>query len=187
MTLNNTTIADNGTGGGLADCVDVPCSAPPSTFTIRNSILANNATGDCLASVTANYSLIEDTAGCTISGSNNVTGMDPNLGALTPGLAAIRPLQLPSPAYNAASPAAYNSGGEACLGIDQQKEGRGGGGRCDMGADELLVPDLKLTKTDAPDPVVLGSGSNVVYTLTTKNLAVRRRTTWPCRTRCRLR
>jgi hypothetical protein len=52
---------------------------------VENTILANNtaATGpDAAGDVEADFSLIENTAGLMLSGANNITGQDPQLGAL---------------------------------------------------------------------------------------------------------
>ena len=56
------------------------------TIEMVNVLVANNTAttsgNDIYGSVTANYCLIEDVTGVTITGSNNVTGSDPELSAL---------------------------------------------------------------------------------------------------------
>jgi hypothetical protein len=56
-----------------------------ATVTATNVIFGNNSATvapDFSGVVTANFSLFQNTSGATISGSNNVTGQDPNLGSL---------------------------------------------------------------------------------------------------------
>src|SRR5690606_26534406 len=77
---------------------------------IDNSIVANNTSSgparDCanghLSSITAHYSLIEDPSSCAISGNNNITLQDPDLGAFT---GVYFPLNEDSPAIDAGSDA----------------------------------------------------------------------------------
>ncbi len=88
-TLTNVTIANNRsdsnnsggeTGGGIA--------RTGGTVTLQNTLVAGNFRGtgatvdDVNGSVTANNSLIENTTGATLTGSNNVTGQSARLGPL---------------------------------------------------------------------------------------------------------
>jgi hypothetical protein len=83
LTIINSTISGNSavTSGGNLNATAV-------STTVRNSIIANGSspvgpdatTGG--ANVTIDYSLLENTSGATFAGSNNITGIDPNLGPL---------------------------------------------------------------------------------------------------------
>ncbi|MEN3369734.1 MAG: hypothetical protein V7609_1877 [Verrucomicrobiota bacterium] len=83
-TLVNVTMASNtagGNGGGI-------CNSNSGTVTIKNSIVAlNTANGtapagpDISGSANADYSLIGDSTGATITGANNLSG-DPKIGLL---------------------------------------------------------------------------------------------------------
>lgn len=84
-TISLSTIAANdapaGSGGGLA----VRAGEPAANTTLRNSIVGNNtanAAPDISGAVHADYTLIEDATGATITGGNNITGSDPQLGVL---------------------------------------------------------------------------------------------------------
>ncbi len=81
--VEDLTVVDNtagGIGGGL-----LSESPDGASYTLRNSIVANNmaATGaDCAGMIQSDgFNLLEDTAGCTISGvtDSNITGLDPML------------------------------------------------------------------------------------------------------------
>ncbi len=87
ITIMNSTIANNSVtsatsaGGGIYRAV--------GTVNIQNSIIADNTSAgtgpDCNGSIVSqDYNLIENTAGCLISGTttNNITGSDPLLAAL---------------------------------------------------------------------------------------------------------
>jgi hypothetical protein len=79
LTLLNSTVILNGSvgnGGGI-DVAD-------GTFSAESSIIAyNKHTGspNVAGAITENFGLIDDTAGATVTGSNNVNGVDPQLGA----------------------------------------------------------------------------------------------------------
>ncbi len=75
-TVNNSTISGNSAidGGGVSGGV-----------ALNSSIVANNTAAhgpDIESTVSANYSLIENITDGTVSGSNNITGVDPMLGGL---------------------------------------------------------------------------------------------------------
>ncbi|MBF0342239.1 MAG: DUF4347 domain-containing protein [Magnetococcales bacterium] len=81
VTMTNSTVAANvasTAGGGVS-------IAAPGTLSATNSLFADN-TGtnpDISGAITANYSLIENTTGATITTTtSNVTGVDPVLGSL---------------------------------------------------------------------------------------------------------
>jgi len=76
LTLNNATIALNNVGGLYNDDVD-------ATTTLNNTLVADNGSYDVNGSIKANYSLIENTTGATITtdyADSNITGIDPQLG-----------------------------------------------------------------------------------------------------------
>ncbi|MDM8531707.1 putative Ig domain-containing protein [Anaerolineales bacterium HSG25] len=167
ISIYDSTIVDNradndasnptGDGGGIYS----------GTVTIRNSIIANNSDSspltvhpDCSGTLTGNYNLIEDTTGCTVSGTNNITGQDPQLGTLS--LTGTHALLPGSPAID--------TGGN-CLANDQRGVVRPQGTGCDIGAYELIPQiDLQISKTSDP---ISGStvlpGQLITYTITLKN------------------
>ncbi|WP_072622562.1 choice-of-anchor Q domain-containing protein [Spirulina major] len=80
-TLTNSTVSGNSSnnrGGGLY----------AGNITLTNSIVANNTDNGtapdlkAFGTITATNSLIEDSTGATITGSNNIIGVDPQLGPL---------------------------------------------------------------------------------------------------------
>jgi CSLREA domain-containing protein len=129
VTLTNTTVTGNGAdnGGNLGG---------GDTVTLTNSILADTAGGgNCHATVSADHSLFDHAGGCTITGSGNLIGEDPDLGALdhNGGSTETQPLLAGSPAIDAGT----SSG---CPSTDQRGVRRPQGPACDMGAYEVPVP-----------------------------------------------
>ncbi|GAB4438763.1 MAG: hypothetical protein OHK0015_32870 [Chloroflexi bacterium OHK40] len=111
--------------------------------TIKNTIIAGSVNGgDCVGvlSDTSNNNLISHfhiTACNLTNGSNgNIIGQNPNLGALT-GSPAYFPLNAGSPALNAGDNA-------SCSATDQRDVPRPQGGRCDIGAFEVVFVSLPL-------------------------------------------
>lgn len=157
--VNNTagTSGTNGNGGGI--------DATSATVTLRNSILANNVdlipstVNDCSGALTsAGYNLIEDTAGCTITGdtTGNLTGIDPNVDVLdlNGGGIPTHRLLVGSPAINAGNPAGCLDEIGATLLTDQRLFLRNG--VCDIGAYEFNSPGAATatpTLTSSPVPV----------------------------------
>jgi CSLREA domain-containing protein len=99
LTINNSTISDNraGTGGGIY--------TTGGTVTLLSTIVANNSAAhgnDIQGTVTGNYCLVEDPNGASISGTNNITGVDPMLAspALNGGSTETIALLLGSPAID---------------------------------------------------------------------------------------
>ena len=77
-TLNHSTLSHNtaNTSGGAL-------GMSGGSTSVTNTILANsNVSADVVGTITANYSLIENTTGATILGANNITGSDPLLAVL---------------------------------------------------------------------------------------------------------
>ena len=82
-TTLNVTIAGNtasaGPGGGVANADGSAVYEATNTLIGDNTGMSNN---DLSGEISAgDYNLVEDTTGATLSGSNNVTGMDPGLDA----------------------------------------------------------------------------------------------------------
>jgi hypothetical protein len=139
LAIQNSTIANNvssaGAGGGIARL------GSAGTVTLTSTIVANNispTSPDVDGTVTANYCLIRDQSGATISGANNLpTGTDPLLGPLGDhGGPTLTMALLPgSPAINAGS-------NPAALTNDQRGAGfaRVNGGAIDIGAFESNLP-----------------------------------------------
>jgi hypothetical protein len=106
LVVQSSTIAANtasGTGGGIAR------TGTGGSVSITSTIVANNVSPsapDVLGSVTANFSLIRNQSGATISGSNNLpAGTDPGLGSLANNGGPTNTIALApgSPAVNAGS------------------------------------------------------------------------------------
>jgi hypothetical protein len=146
--VDNSTIALNVAsvlGGGLNLDTGV-------TATLDSTIVAYNSAAvgvDVNGSVTANFSLIQNVAGATISGGNNLTGVDPQLGALTDngGPTLTHLPEDDSPVLNTGS-------NPLNLNIDQRGVGfvRTAAGQTDIGAVELAA--------DIDQHIVIGQGSN---------------------------
>jgi hypothetical protein len=135
VTLRNSTVTGNSaglTGGNIV--------VYNATLNLENSIVANGSapsdpdigikTG---GTITANYSLIE-TPTETMSGANNLTNVDPQLGPLQDngGLTLTHAPAATSPVINAGDPACAT-----CPATDLRGEPRIAGGRVDMGSVEL--------------------------------------------------
>ncbi|NEO86142.1 MAG: DUF4347 domain-containing protein [Spirulina sp. SIO3F2] len=139
VTATNATIAFNsaaGNGGGIY---------ASNASTLNNTIVSNNSTGgtgpDLFGTFTANFSLILNPSGATISGSNNIFRQDPLLQALANngGSTQTHALQAGSPAIN---------GGNNAL-VTTTTDQRGGvrifSGTVDIGAYEFVI--LRVTAT----------------------------------------
>jgi len=181
VSLNNVTITGNradddgsgGTyGGGIAN--------NGGAITIRNSILANNTVGagstdpDCSnasGSITSQgHNLVEIQGTCTFAGSGDITGQDPNLGALANngGPTFTHALLAGSPAIDKGDPS--SGGPTSCASADQRGAPRQG--QCDIGAYELVqclgtavnrigtAGDDNLMGTDAADGFLAFGGND---------------------------
>ena len=133
LTIQNSTIANN-TGGGIY----LYNSSATAQLLLASTIVANNTVADINGSgapqFTANNSLIRvPAAGTVITGSANITGQDPLLGALANngGPTQTMALQAGSPAIDAGS-------NPAALAFDQRGAGfpRTVGAQTDIGAVE---------------------------------------------------
>src|SRR5262249_3705719 len=110
---------------------------------ISNTLIAGNTTlisntgpsysaDDCNGTITSgDYNLVQNTSGCTLSGTHNVIGLDPLLGPLqnNGGPTQTMALQLGSPAIDTGNSA-------TCAATDQRGLPRNAGS-CDIGAYEL--------------------------------------------------
>lgn len=82
---SGTTGGGSGSDGNATNSVGGGLFGTGGTVTLDSSIVADNSAdndADVSMTITANNSLIEDTTGATITGSNNVTATDPGLGIL---------------------------------------------------------------------------------------------------------
>jgi hypothetical protein len=153
-TISHSTIVDNtatSSGGGIRS---------NGTVNLDHTIVANNTspTGpDINGTVTANWSLVENTSGATVNGANNLTGLDPNLGALANngGPTETHALLPGSPAIHRGDPAAVAGVGTVPL-FDQRGAGfdRVVFGRIDIGSyefDDATLPGQGLVVDEGSD------------------------------------
>src|SRR5438445_4332938 len=81
LTVSNSTLSDNsaGSGGGIFNDAT-------GTLNLSSSIVANDTATfgpDVLGTVASgDYNLVKNTSGATLSGTHNITGVDPKLGGL---------------------------------------------------------------------------------------------------------
>jgi CSLREA domain-containing protein len=152
ITLNNVTVANNGAGGvgggvpggGVVNGNFGNFTDPDPVLIASNTLLAVNQPQDCGGRVTsASYNLIQNLAGCTVSGdqTGNVTGVDPLLGPLAQNGGPTATHALHGAAVNAGNPAAPGSGSPACEATDQRGVVRPFGSACDIGAYESRCGD----------------------------------------------
>ena len=127
--LLNVTASNNDGGSGTV------LNNGGTTFSMTNTIVADGTNKGCSGTISATNSLIEDATGCTISGSNNITGQDPGLGSLQDngGPTETMAIDTSSPAFNAGT----NTG---CPATDQRGESRPADTTCDIGAYEFQGP-----------------------------------------------
>jgi len=172
--LYNVTITDNtsdnddngsGNGGGISKSEYIT-----PTLILRNTLLAGNVdkggqAPDCAVTLTSEgYNLIQDTTGCTITGTTtgNVVGQSPNLGPLqdVTGPTLTHTLLPGSPAIDAGNPAGCTDDAGNPLTTDQRGFARPVGVACDIGAYELEsvpstdTPTATNTPTETPTPTL---------------------------------
>jgi hypothetical protein len=169
FSLNNVTITGNsaGKGGGI--------DISSGSVVLANTILAGNAgaTGapDCAGPLTTHgYNLFGTTTGCTVTlGTGDIANPTPKLGPLASngGPTQTHALLPGSPAIDAGNPAPPGSGDDACAATDQRGIARPQplGGRCDIGAYELVI--------------AMTSSSTTTSTSTTTNTSSTATTTLP--------
>jgi CSLREA domain-containing protein len=139
-TINNATIADNGASFGAVATSGI------ATVTFRNTIVADSdGTENCdtalsTGTIVGNAYNLDDDDTCGFSGTDLV-GVDPHLGPLQDncGPTVTHSLLAGSPAFDAGSPAAPGSGGNACEASDQRGFTRPQFARCDIGSVELEI------------------------------------------------
>jgi hypothetical protein len=183
VTLNDVTVADNtgatedGAGGGIATYT--------GGLSARNTIVAGNhepAAPDCSGTIISQgYVLLQQTAGCTLSGSPlNVTGQDPLLGPLADngGPTPTQALTPGSPAVDAGDPSLPGTGGTSCEVTDQTGTPRPqpAGGRCDIGAFELV--QAAATTTTSTSTTTSSSSCTTSLTSTTSSSTLQPGTTF---------
>ena len=176
-TITNSTISGNtatGNGGGINNNSGAQSSSP---VTLSNSIVAGNSapTGpDFNGKVTGgDYNLIQNTSGATLSGTHNITGVDPKLDTLKTangGPTATMALLSGSPAIDAGD---LNFDTTATP-YDQRGSGyaRKVGGAIDIGAFEVQPPpaasaDLTVAKSHTGNFTQGDSGKT--YSITVAN------------------
>ena len=150
-TINGNTADDGGGGIWIAS----------GTETLANTIVAGNTysgSPDISGPVTANYSLIQNTTGATISGSNNILSQSAGLGTVGSygGPTQTIPLLPGSPAIDSGSVALAVGPTGQPLTTDQRGPGypRTDNGTVDMGA--LEVQDTATALASSVNPSVCG-------------------------------
>lgn len=157
VTLSGNT-AQSGGGGLAADSAGVA---------FRNSIVAGNVSSigpDLLASVDFDFSLLQNPGAATISGGDNLTLLDPELGPLQDngGPTRTRLPQTDSPVLDAGDPA-FSGPPD----FDQRGAGfaRIVGGRVDLGATEGAGTPEIISVVIAPDTIAEGSAATLTVNL----------------------
>ena len=135
LIISNTTIARNtSTSGSISDY-------PVATATLQNTIISNNAGGNCSGTMTSNgYNLSSD-GSCNFNGPGDLNNIDPKLGPLqnNGGPTKTMALRFASPAIDAGNPNGCRDNLGILIKTDQRgmprhdKEDTGG---CDIGAYE---------------------------------------------------
>lgn len=145
LDIRSSTIASN-TASGSGGNIDGGNSA--NTIQLTNSIVAGGAAPsgpdilNGVATVTANFTLIQSTSGATIGGANNLLDVDPQLAALANngGSTQTRLIASSSPALNAGTAAGLPA-------TDQRGFSRNVGPNPDMGAVELSTAPTAFSFT----------------------------------------
>jgi uncharacterized repeat protein (TIGR01451 family) len=158
LTIDSSTIAHN-TGQGVRNF--------NSEATLRNTIVASNTAANCQGAMTSAGHNLSSDGSCSFSAPGDLNTTNPLLGPLADngGPTATHALQPNSPAIDAGSPDCPPPA------TDQRGIIRAQGPACDIGAYEATATtptaDLSVTKTDSPDPVLVGD--HLTYTLTVTN------------------
>ena len=146
-----------------------------ATAAFSNSIIADNSaqnSNDVSGEITANFSLIEDDSGAIISGADNLTGVDPGLGALTDNGG---PTETHLPQAGSAVIDAGDPGFTPPPSTDQRGLMRVVNGRVDMGAVEVQLagnPVIGLSTNDFDfGTIALGVGEIGIVTLSNTGTA----------------
>uniref|UniRef100_UPI00261C11C1 choice-of-anchor Q domain-containing protein n=1 Tax=uncultured Gimesia sp. TaxID=1678688 RepID=UPI00261C11C1 len=167
-TIHYSTIANNHAdldGGGL--------HSPFNVITVNNTIIADNTAdgsgADVLGYVDGSYSLIEDTNGVTVQGTNFITGQDPGLLPLADngGLTQTHALSSSSIAIDAGNPAFDPNAFDPALALDQRGSARVADGnndttsRIDIGAYEAESVLGSVDLTVKSKATTVGASGNV--------------------------
>ncbi len=152
VTLQNSTIAYNqaANGGGI--------NRSNGTYTLTNTIVANNTATtsgpDCSGTIaTANYNIIKNMAGCTITSGDHNLNVDPLLdGNLTGVMFVHRPMT--------GSPAIDAGASTGCPATDEVGTMRPQGAACDIGAVEYLPGIHTPTATATSSPTLTSTPTN---------------------------
>jgi CSLREA domain-containing protein len=176
VSLKNVTVANNradydGNGGGDGGGVFTSTSGGGGVLSLRDSIIAANTDGgkeapDCAilggAILSLGRNLVGDTNGCGYAtGPGDVVNQRAKLIGLRDngGPTETHALKKGSPAIDA---------GKGCAGTDQRGVKRGLGGRCDIGAWELVRCQgavVNIVGTDGPDLLTGRSGVDGILAL----------------------
>lgn len=150
MTLINTTISGNN-GGGIGGF--------GGSTSLQATLLSNNTGGDCPSPVTSKGSNLDQDATCNLTGSGDLSNMNPNLGPLASngGTTQTMALLAGSPAIDAVA-----SGLCPPPATDQRGISRPQGPRCDIGAFELASTTPTPTPTTGGTTVTYQPGYNLV-------------------------
>ncbi|HYE14708.1 MAG TPA: choice-of-anchor Q domain-containing protein [Pyrinomonadaceae bacterium] len=159
------------------------------SVTLNNTILSNSTNGEATPAAVSDY-FSETTNGGSVAsaGTSNIIQSNPNSGGFAGSHSEANPLlvgtspadnggptdtfalQLTSPAIDQAEPATGvttdQRGSPRPMDIGSTPNAGGGDGS-DIGAFELVVADMEITKRDSQDPV--GVGSSFTYTLRVYN------------------
>ncbi len=168
-TLNNVTLVNNtagNNGGGI--------TTSGTGFTMKNSLVANNTAGsfgpDCRGPVLANFSLIRTTTGCTLSGGNNITGLNPFVGPLDANGGGTISNPLLTHVLLDASPALNSGSNATCLTTDARGYARPVG-TCDMGAVEKQTGEETDAHCSWASGVPHTFGTDVNITITPNSIS----------------
>lgn len=164
--IRNSTIVGNDAedaGGGIYMSPGVG-----ALVTISNSVIADNAGGDCSEAVTSlGYNLDSD-GSCGLGATGDLSATAPDLGALALN-GGQTPNFLPnasSPLVDAGNPAPADSGDASCTATDQRGFFPPPGTVCDIGSTELNgAPDPGPTTPAVPVPTLSPSGVLVLLAL----------------------
>ncbi len=168
LVISNSTISGNSATTGGA----IHTNGANAVVTLTNSIVAGNSATNSpdLSGIvaSANYNLIQDTTGATITGANNITGQSAGLDILKSsngGPTATRALLAGSPAIDAGDPNFDTTNTP----YDQRGSGfaRKSSGAIDIGAYEVQIDTTPPTISISDPSVTLANpGGTVSYTVT---------------------
>jgi CSLREA domain-containing protein/MYXO-CTERM domain-containing protein len=186
-TIVNSTISGNvsetvAVGGGTLDITNSTLTDSQDgidsfggTVTVTNTILSDQAGegSNCDGQVNSGGGNISDDDSCGFNQANDLNDTDPQIGPLADNGG---PTQTHLP--QTGSPAIDGGLNDPCPSTDQRGETRpqdgdgNGSAICDVGAVEVsggaaTGADLSVTKTDSPDPVLVGG--DLVYTIKATN------------------